>query len=795
MTSVEDQQQLPLENLGQKEVMGQEPTEPQCSSKNAVADAVSQKDAEKQDATASSKEVSAGTSKGNGKEAEAAKPKEEAKVNAAQADAEPTKDSQTGVSGTATQEYSKEQLELASSWRSWIMEKYGSPGAAFRKMDDNGNGTISCSELVSACASWKRGSAVKKLFNLLNFKAKDGVIVWSEFVSAGLPIQNSDKWLAEAEQAGITDASKKKPKPKPELTKEEKLKVDLENFHHWCVSSFDTPTSVLAHFDTNGNGDVSLTEFIDRCGAKRRGKPTCPGDKETWKSIFKVLDGDNSGVIGRKELFEDMQDKFKSKPDVDKGAPAPKQSPKGPKVLKQIEAVQRSNASSAPPSSSRTRLAAAGGTTEYEWTKRTVLNLRGAESLLHNMSSHLRDHVLDGDGGLCKVQQRSHTQSLNQGTEGKVRMRIAGCAEAAKTAEHQIAGVTHAAAEMKRCVRAMRNAHRALWRTLSVCEMRLDLREARIPSEQVRDAFQRALEDEWEITFNAREDLVNRITKGERIILALEQVKEQLTAFLYNKRRDARTERSQMMAERRPQVDLVSSWGYTSRSGSSGGACSLPPAAPEDVQHTTLGNQNAYTDDKALLERAARLEDIARKLYTSGDAAIEAGKTASEEAVAQTEQHMDNRIRKVGHLRDALQQKHEHTQDIIHEAEMSFGRALHSISQMSGSCDAEFSAHLGAEDSMEIGPAGEGADSTDFETDSTLPKKWQATANVLCRLKESGVRLQEDLKHKVHALRIDGMCRKVTPRYASTELGRLRQVRKQRKKHDSEVVEKNFTSI
>jgi hypothetical protein len=195
-------------------------------------------------------------------------------------------------------------------------------------------------------------------------------------------------------------------------------------------------------------------------------------------------------------------------------------------------------------------------------------------------------------------------------------------------------------------------------------------------------------------------------------------------------------------------------------------------------------------DDKAVLARAARLEDIARKLYTAGDAAIDAGKQASKEAVAQTEQHMDNRIKKVGHLRDVLQHELVQTQDIIHEAELSFGRALPSISQMSGSGDGDFSMQMSAEDSMDIGNTGDDTDAMEFDTDSALPKKWQTTANVLCRLKESGVRLQEDLKHKVHALRIDGMCRKVTPRYASSDLGRPR-----KKKEVSEMVEKTFTCI
>lgn len=688
---------------------------------------------------------------------------------------------------------SKEQLELVDKWRTWCVQKFGSPGDAFKKMDDNGNGTISCTELVHHCASWERGSAVKKVFQILNHKVKDGIIVWSEFVSADLPIENSAKWVAEAEKAGIKDAPKTKATLPPELTKEEKIQLELGNFQNWCASTFDSPKEVLAHFDTNGSGRISCSQFIDRCGAKRRGKPLCPGDKDIWKAIFKIFDSENSGIISKKELYESMRQKFKSKQGTHKEAAAPKQSPKAGQV----------NSSSAP-LSCRTKMPDAGS--EIEWTNRTELNLRGAECLVHNIKSQLRDHVLDGDGGLCKLQQHSESQNLSNDLDTKLRKRIARCTEAAKATETQIAGCMDAGNEMKSCVRAMRNAHRQLWMTLSVCETRLDLRENRAPSEQVRDNFQKALEEEWEITANAREDLVERITKGERMLLALEQVKEELTSVLYTKRRDARMDHARMMANQRPQVDLGSSWAC--HSSSSGGTCSLPPAAPADKHPPALTEvQNSQIDDKAVMARAARLEEIARKLCAAGDAAIEAGKQACKEAAAKTEQHMDNRVKKVVKLQDALHKRLVLTQGFIHEAEVSFGRSLlgqlNSTSQMSGSGETDLGAPLLGQDSLELDPSGQG--SLEFDSDVSLSKKWQATANVLCRLKQSGVRLQEDLKHKVHALRIDGRCRKVTPRYASTELGRIHrpgepmggQLAKvpRKNKQVSEVVEKTFTTI
>jgi hypothetical protein len=671
----------------------------------------------------------------------------------------------------AAEKFPKEHFELLDQWRSWCLKKYGNPGIAWRKMDINKSGTLSCTELINQCTSWRPGPIVRKVFNLLNAEKKDGVIVWSEFVGAALPLlsANSAHWVSEAAKAKIKDAPRKPATPPPELTKEEKIQVAVSEFQDWCVSTFDSPAAILAHFDTNGNGDVSCAEFTDRCGVPRRGKPACPGSRETLKAIFAIFDADHSGVIGKAELSDPLKDKFACKKVSEKDeVPAQKKSPKSQKILKQLGVAQGEGN----PIPSPRPKNPGGISCEHEWTKRTVSNLRGAESLSHDLTSHLRDHVLAGDGGLCKVQQRSVSLSVSNCSENKARRKIAGFVEAAKGIEHQIAGLIHAGAEMKKCVKAMRNAHRALWRTFSVCETRLDLREARPAKEHIRDSFQKALEDEWEVTFNAREDLLERISKGERMISALEGAKEQLTIMMHSKRRDVRVERSQMMAERSPRGGFDGGCSLsppsTVGSGGRGGACFLPPAVPED---TMSEGQNAQMDEKTMLARAARLEEITRKLCADGDAAIVKGKEDCREAVAETEQQMDDRIRKVGQLKDALQQELVHTQDTIHEAELSFGCSHRSAQSVSGSVDGDFSAPLSSH--ISLGEMDNEGDSFKFEADSNLPKKWQATANVLCRLKKAGAGLQEDLKLKVQALRIDGKCRKVTPRYASTELGRL----------------------
>lgn len=538
------------------------------------------------------------------------------------------------------------------------MKKYGSPEKAWKNMDVNKSGTISCSEFIGQCklghlsvnslTTPGQGDFARKVFSLLNREEKDGVINWSEFVGAKLP--SAIGWVTEAEKANIKDAKKPAKLPKAEavvLTKEEKIKIELEKFQDWCVSTFDNPATVFKHFDVNGNGDISCAEFVQRCGARRRGKPDCPGAKDTWKAMFYSLDDNRNGVIGKKELYDPLKDKFAAKRGAsregrsEEGSGAPKKLPKVQKTPKQTKASQEGK----------------------------PVVLRGAEALLHDVNSYLCETCrrrlnailpVIGECGLCGAKKPSQSQSSwgSSALDKELRMNIISSREAVKDTAKQLAAVTDAGAEVRRCVKAMQAQHRALWTVLTGCETELDRMEARPQKqldewEQVQNSFQKALEDEWEVTFNAREDLVEKMAKGEKVISALERVRQELTAFLCSKRQAERAERSKMMKLLTPRGPRgIGNWSFANTTDGPWSASQGQHGSEDNQQTIKIQGQNDQMDEKKLLARADHLEGVARKLCAAGDASIMQGKDACKQAATQTESYCDRRRLKENEVKE-----------------------------------------------------------------------------------------------------------------------------------------------
>lgn len=663
-------------------------------------------------------------------------------------------------------------LTELEQFQAWCMESFESPEAVFRHFDTKRNGRVSCSEFVARCGPSRRGAKAcpgnadvyKRMFDLHSADSQG----------------DSNNMLSKRDlltEDLVSGFAKKRLR-------------ELEPFHSWCLGRFDSLDAVFRHFDTNGNGSVSCAEFVERCivSSKRAGAVPCPGNTDTYKRIFSLLNndrrGDRGGVLSRAEILaEPLSSMFAHKPVKER----PKEKAK-PKPISPRSPGSSTPSASKPSSPSNVKAAsdtaAPRVTSPRKWLQNTAGNMHQTQALLREMDEVLRENSIAGDSTV------SRHRGGDRNAVHRLKAMLTQKSDVVKVVEQHLRNVEHAIHETARWIPTLRRAHRTLWTQLTVCEQRLDLRENRPSQELVRDNFQKALEEEWEITADAREELIRLISKGEQLASTLSEVKHQLVEALYLHRKSLRADRCQLMADISQGSDYDRSL-YSVCSPLSS-TCSAAPSNPKDAERST---QDPPPDVTHLLARAVQLEDASFKLCQECDTCIGTRSLACREATALTEEHMDRRVRQMGHVKHALQKQLMATSETIQEAVLTFGKVI-DVPRESVLPDV-------TKQQLQQRPEQSSVDShLDLGNDSTsiLSTKLQTTANVLGQLKASGARLQEDLKHKISALRIDGMCRKVTPRYAF-ELRRHTSnstckppVKNQRKKVPM-AVEKQFAAI
>lgn len=180
-------------------------------------------------------------------------------------------------------------------------------------------------------------------------------------------------------------------------------------------------------------------------------------------------------------------------------------------------------------------------------------------------------------------------------------------------------------------------------------------------------------------------------------------------------------------------------------------------------------------DTNRLLAEASALEDESIRTCQDSDSMISSLMSRCNEATKQTEGCLNKRIKKVTQLKCALEKQLLETIQIIKAAQNSLANTkrvldgqnfiVPNASQTLVCKDLE-EYDGGAAEDTDIVPGIDMYNEPVEQSIVALSQKSQATMDALDRLKESEAQLREDFKNKDLALRIDEMCRKVTPRNA-----------------------------
>lgn len=120
------------------------------------------------------------------------------------------------VSGTITmQEFDGPSSELLQSFKEWLDEHYGSVEFAFKQIDTDGSGSLTCNELKRACKRQNWDGDVQQLFSCLQVESAPGKRSLSSqdlaFLDSWKP--NPDEWEEEVEKFLAAEREKNQRRP------------------------------------------------------------------------------------------------------------------------------------------------------------------------------------------------------------------------------------------------------------------------------------------------------------------------------------------------------------------------------------------------------------------------------------------------------------------------------------------------------------------------------------------------------------------------------------------------------
>jgi len=173
--------------------------------------------------------------------------------------------------------------------------KYGTPEAAYKAMDKDGDGEVTQAEFVAGCKNLEppltEAQAIP-LFRELDANGDDGV--------------SPAEWYA---VMGPPDAFTASPGD-PDY-------VDLPEFKRRAKATHGTPKKTFDAMDANKDGKISPEEFIAACAKL---KP--PISKESAVPLFQELDKDGNGHISPEEFYEatGSPEEFAAEPAAGAGA-------------------------------------------------------------------------------------------------------------------------------------------------------------------------------------------------------------------------------------------------------------------------------------------------------------------------------------------------------------------------------------------------------------------------------------------------------------------------------------------
>jgi len=342
------------------------------------------------------------------------------------------------------------------------------------------------------------------------------------------------------------------------------------------------------------------------------------------------------------------------------------------------------------------------------WASATKGLLGNAKSVTDELFSALNDK---------EVKKFAHTQAakpqvyVNPGPRNK-----ADLDAQLSVTRFAVSTVDTANQRAAQCISRVGHGQQTKWAPLKVCEWRLALRARRPTRELFRDQVTEALEIEQQALLDSRVKLSAVVKEGKAFLEDCEA----------NKARLCRIVRMMVLMGTAKVPPLLSDMG-SPRSPSSP---SSPPPEGEEASPASPKKPAVPTDSPGLLKRAGELEEMALRYVAKADASIKHQKSRVEKAREVVDNCFQKRWKENEELKKSLEKQ-------IQEMVKADGEAEKALFRMKKRID-----HYGE---VELQP------------------KYDAAQAILAKIRESKVVLEDDLHHKMVAMKIDESCRKITP--------------------------------
>lgn len=409
-----------------------------------------------------------------------------------------------------------------------------------------------------------------------------------------------------------------------------------------------------------------------------------------------------------------------------------------------------------------------------QWENNTLDHLNNAKALIR----HAHHHQLDSERHIQKSHKRQGTHKDT--VFNVIKKKISMTGDLIKALEDRHASVEDTIRQVGECLFQLQRAHRSKWAPLTVCDRRLELREARPPQGNARDLTQEALEHERQALSESRQELGDQVQSSKEMLLALDKLKAEIIEDLSHKRHGLRIDRSCLSPTMKPVFHHREEQRTVLPRLHEVGSFSGPPS-PQDTlsgsgaQHETM----RQGDTKALIARAVKMEEDALRLCNESDVIMLQTHRECTRAANQVQNSLLRRTAETEELKRQLEAHLRELDEAIGQMDLSLSktkkkldahdaplRALDKQFNLRGQRTSREGIRDHVHDELESHLGGV------QKNVKTLQAKYQETETLLAQLRASRQQLSEDYRSKLQSLAIDDKCLKITPRKA-IELNRM----------------------
>jgi hypothetical protein len=398
--------------------------------------------------------------------------------------------------------------------------------------------------------------------------------------------------------------------------------------------------------------------------------------------------------------------------------------------------------------------------------QRTLERLEYARELAKQAAKHvLEDDAMHGGDmdaeiskTITKVQhtikkKMGHTDDLIRGLEDRI---------------ESVEGTIRQCGE---CLFSLQRAYRSKFAPLSVCERRLEIRKARPAEELEKDKCQECLEVERKTLLKTRQVLSQMMDKLKECLVTLDRAKGDLMEDLRHKRHSLRINRSCFHSARKPRPEKEDAGGSVTKTA--GGERLVLPAVRDAAPPTEEYLQTKQHDNntRALMEKALRLEEDSVRLMNEGDRAMLQTTQECNEASGRARATLSRWVSEVTALKQQLEAQLRDTDDTIAQTDNALQKTKARVvlhEKPLRTLDQQLSARSQRATKKDSRDPVRNEMVWEIETLQKSVQchmgKFEATAKILEQLKTSKKQLQDDIRLKAAALKIDDACLRVTPR-------------------------------